>query len=866
MPDHFDPYYTWLGIPPDEQPADHYRLLGVRPFESNDEVIVNAGDQRMAYLRTLQVGKRSKESQALLNEISAAQGCLLDPKRKQAYDAELRRKRGPQRPAADSTPVVPVEARRQARPIAAPLHATPAPVTPLQPVIVQPAQPAQPVVISPEPRPLVDTSAGPVVTRRPASVPKSSSPISLPILIGVGAAAAGLVVFLVVVVWAATRPAPRPVFVSPAPRTNSPAPSPAPAPSPPQITKTPPETPSPSPSPAPAPNVAAGTGLPLGPEVILNTLPLSAPSDLRIALHPKGPAVYQFAPAASELTRVDFSRASPPSKITAVHGFALSDDGSRVAMYSDNRLHVRAPDNKMALVARATAGGRVKSIALNADKRLLAAAVDGDQPLLVVELASGNSRPEFTTKLTSVDWVGIQGDHLCCWSPSGEGEIISLRDPSQRRPLADRTEFAPAGFTAQFGLMTFNRVHPAHVSFFYVRPETGQRWAEFHVDEFADRAQLLAMSPQGDAVVVNHPGRGLAVVQLPSKRVLTRIDWPGGQFHAAALTDKDGLLAVNGAQNRLLLLTMKKLLERPQWQMPATPMAGAREPADGNPAPPADNSAPSAGSSPMPPAQENSSATVDPKEALAALQAAGVRLPSQVNAAMSVRTMGTSFGPQHAPLLASLPRLATLDLNQQQACGEVLQALPSLPALRMLILDNTLVSDGDLVHLAKFPGLHRLSLVRTRLAGPGLENLRHLPELKSLSIPPELPRDVVSLICLAKELDHCSVWPRGMTDADLEYVAGLQNMRTLDLPYANLQGPGLAHLQKLPNLEALLVPSRSPPEVIRQTANLNLKHMTFPLGVGAADVALFARMPRLRSINAPSDFTDQHLQALANFP
>ena len=29
MPDEFNPYYVWLGIPPDEQPANYYRLLGI---------------------------------------------------------------------------------------------------------------------------------------------------------------------------------------------------------------------------------------------------------------------------------------------------------------------------------------------------------------------------------------------------------------------------------------------------------------------------------------------------------------------------------------------------------------------------------------------------------------------------------------------------------------------------------------------------------------------------------------------------------------------------------------------------------------------------------------------------------------------
>ena len=38
-----DPYYLWLGIPPSEQPPNHYRLLGVSAFESNEQVIEARG-------------------------------------------------------------------------------------------------------------------------------------------------------------------------------------------------------------------------------------------------------------------------------------------------------------------------------------------------------------------------------------------------------------------------------------------------------------------------------------------------------------------------------------------------------------------------------------------------------------------------------------------------------------------------------------------------------------------------------------------------------------------------------------------------------------------------------------------------------
>lgn len=86
----FDPYYQWLGIPPDQQPPNHYRLLGIQLFEENREVIQNAADRQMAHLRSFQSGPRGRFSQRLLNEIAAAKLCLLTADKKAAYDASLR--------------------------------------------------------------------------------------------------------------------------------------------------------------------------------------------------------------------------------------------------------------------------------------------------------------------------------------------------------------------------------------------------------------------------------------------------------------------------------------------------------------------------------------------------------------------------------------------------------------------------------------------------------------------------------------------------------------------------------------------------------------------------------------------------------
>lgn len=89
MAEQFDPYRKWLGIPRDEQPPHHYRLLGIPLFEADPDVIENASHRQMSYLRTFQQGPHAAESQQLLTELAAAKLCLLCPDRKAAYDESL---------------------------------------------------------------------------------------------------------------------------------------------------------------------------------------------------------------------------------------------------------------------------------------------------------------------------------------------------------------------------------------------------------------------------------------------------------------------------------------------------------------------------------------------------------------------------------------------------------------------------------------------------------------------------------------------------------------------------------------------------------------------------------------------------------
>jgi hypothetical protein len=67
-----DAYHKWLGIPPAEQPANHYRLLGLTLFEGDVDAMQSAAEQRIAHVRTFQISQHAELSQRILNELAAA--------------------------------------------------------------------------------------------------------------------------------------------------------------------------------------------------------------------------------------------------------------------------------------------------------------------------------------------------------------------------------------------------------------------------------------------------------------------------------------------------------------------------------------------------------------------------------------------------------------------------------------------------------------------------------------------------------------------------------------------------------------------------------------------------------------------------
>ena len=172
----FDPYHAWLGIPPKDQPPNHYRLLGLELWEADRKVIVAAVKQRTAQVKSKQAGEHTSEARRLLVTIGVAGACLLTSEKKDGYDRALRTELGKTRHGHQKGPVktrdgvaTAPQQNKSAHPIPVAKPLTPAKHAPKkqaqQPVAAQPAA-------APAPTSQPDWNPG------PKSKPEQAAPAS----------------------------------------------------------------------------------------------------------------------------------------------------------------------------------------------------------------------------------------------------------------------------------------------------------------------------------------------------------------------------------------------------------------------------------------------------------------------------------------------------------------------------------------------------------------------------------------------------------------------------------------------------------------------------------------------------------------
>src|SRR4030095_8018520 len=86
MPEPFNAYHEWLGLPPDATSPTYYQILGITEFETDATKIAHAGDRAITLVRSFRPGSNAKEWSRLLDEVNSAKTCLLDAEVKREYD------------------------------------------------------------------------------------------------------------------------------------------------------------------------------------------------------------------------------------------------------------------------------------------------------------------------------------------------------------------------------------------------------------------------------------------------------------------------------------------------------------------------------------------------------------------------------------------------------------------------------------------------------------------------------------------------------------------------------------------------------------------------------------------------------------
>ena len=90
MSEEFDPYKTWLDIENKTASTTYYKMLGLPELEDNKDRIIAAADKAIRKLRSQKPGEHAAEWSKILDELQEIKALLLDDRKKDAYDDDLR--------------------------------------------------------------------------------------------------------------------------------------------------------------------------------------------------------------------------------------------------------------------------------------------------------------------------------------------------------------------------------------------------------------------------------------------------------------------------------------------------------------------------------------------------------------------------------------------------------------------------------------------------------------------------------------------------------------------------------------------------------------------------------------------------------
>lgn len=186
VPHQFNPYHEWLGLDQSLTAPNYFQLLGVDPDEEDAERLAAAASEALARVRRHRPGSHAKQWADLLDEITAAKVCLIDPRARRVYLRQLQSAtaapavtRGEAAPvlaqadaaraAADASPVVPATDPMAPYQAGAPVAAGPGSLGPNATANHTPPTPP------PAPPPVVQAPSQAAEAPRPTAAPETQA-------------------------------------------------------------------------------------------------------------------------------------------------------------------------------------------------------------------------------------------------------------------------------------------------------------------------------------------------------------------------------------------------------------------------------------------------------------------------------------------------------------------------------------------------------------------------------------------------------------------------------------------------------------------------------------------------------------------
>jgi hypothetical protein len=134
------------------------------------------------------------------------------------------------------------------------------------------------------------------------------------------------------------------------------------------------------------------------------------------------------------------------------------------------------------------------------------------------------------------------------------------------------------------------------------------------------------------------------------------------------------------------------------------------------------------------------------------------------------------------PLLARLPSLRSIDLDDTSICDDGLSGIAKLSGLESIQLDRTRVGDAGVIWLAGLRNLQWLYLADTQVTDAGVAALRGLTRLKWLDLDGTKITDVGLAHLRGLPIEHLSVCRTAVSDAGLaalRHAAPLKDLRVV---------------------------------------------------------------------------------------